>query len=147
MNLAILRFLSYIWWYYHSGRMSAIYFLHHDSAVVLTADDLVDDYLFQDKTTTSSMALVALASLMLPKFCLKSWVKIRYYIASDFFTISSPCVITRRSMIIDRDFFPRLRAIYIISVVIVQLLHVSSHLFFHSIFHKLFWKHVLFEKF
>ena len=28
--------------------MSAIYFLHHDSAVVLTADDLVDDYLFQD---------------------------------------------------------------------------------------------------
>ena len=35
--------------------MSAIYFLHHDSAVVLTADDLVDDYLFQDKTTLQQL--------------------------------------------------------------------------------------------
>ena len=48
MNLAILSFLSYTWFFtmvtttYRGYRNWAIYFRHHDSAVVLPADDLAD---------------------------------------------------------------------------------------------------------
>ena len=46
MNLAILSFLSYTWFFTMlttiTATETAIYFRHHDSAVVLPADDLAD---------------------------------------------------------------------------------------------------------
>ena len=40
MNEAVLRFLSYTW--FSTMETVAIYFRHHDTAVVLPADDLED---------------------------------------------------------------------------------------------------------